>query len=296
MLNKFSNFMNITIETNIKNIGLICCFILLSAFTCENEPLEGEFGVDTNISCDNAAENLTSAESNYINSNPEDSNYTQLCLAYKVALQDYITSCGDDGTLQTIYDNLGDCGESTEPDNCETATTAANDAETAFNNADSTNYSDLCNAYKTALQDKVDACGDDGSIQAIINNIGNCEQASEVEISLTAGTLPIEFDLVNVVEDGNILKVTGNTSANGASNYEIYFEVETGATGVDIINSTFYLTLTSTFYPDTSGFDDFTSNITTNYTDVLVGTFGGIVTNADNGNLSLTSGVININY
>ena len=294
MLIKLSSF---TIETIMKNIGLICCLILLSAFTCENEPLEGEFGVDTSISCEIATQNLTTAGSNFVDSDTEDSNYTQLCLAYKVALQDQINACGDDGTLQTIYDNLGDCGENTEPDDCEASTTAANNAETAFNNADDTNYTDLCNAYKAALQNKIDACGDDGSVQAIINDLGDCSQSSEVEISLTAGTLPIEFDLINVVEEGGVLKITGKTSANGASNYEIYFEVASGAIGVDIINSTFYLTLTSTFYPSTEPAPfNFVTNITTNYTDVLIGTFGGIVTNADGGDLSITSGVIDISY
>ena len=281
-----------------KNFVFLCCFVLLTAFTCENEPLEGDFGGNTNVSCEIATQNLLTAAENFASATPTDSNYTQLCLAYKIALQDQIIACGDDGTLQAVFDNLGDCGDDPQPDECDNATTAANQAESAFNNADDSNYSVLCNAYKGALQDKITACGDtNGNIQSIIDGLGDCIQSTtNVEISLIAGTLPIEFDLVNVVEEGGVLKVTGNTSANGASNYEIYFEVTPGSTGVDIINSTFYLTLTSTFYPDTSGFDDFTSNITTNYTDVLVGTFGGIVTNADNGNLSITSGVIDITY
>lgn len=281
-----------------KNFALLCCFVLLTAFTCENEPLEGEFGGNTNVSCEIATQNLLTAAENFASAIPTDSNYTPLCLAYKIALQDQIIACGDDGTLQAVFDNLGDCGDGTQPNECDNATTAANQAESAFNNAEDSNYSDLCNAYKSALQEKITACGDaDGNIQNIIDGLGDCTQSTpNVEISLTAGTLPIEFDLVNVIEEGGVLKVTGNTSANGASNYEVYFEVTPGETGVDIINSTFYLTLTSTFFPDTSGFDNFTSNITTNYTDVLVGTFGGIVTNADNGNLSITSGVIDITY
>ena len=281
-----------------KNFVLLSCFILLSAFTCENEPLEGEFGVNTSVSCELAIQNLIIAADNFAGANPIDSNYTQLCLAYKVALQDQIIVCGDDGTLQTVINSLGDCGDDTQPNECDNATTAANEAESVFNNANDTNYTDLCNVYKSALQDKITACGDtDGNIQSIIDDLGDCTQSTpEVEISLTAGTLPIEFDLVNVVEEGGVLKITGNTSANGASNYEIYFEVTPGATGVDIINNTFYLTLTSTFFPDTSGFDDFTSNITENTSGILIGTFGGIVTNADNGNLSITLGVINITY
>ena len=278
-----------------KKIGLLFSLILLTAFTCENEPLEGEFGTGNASSCQQAVQNVFNAASDFSGVTQSDSNYTQLCMAYKNALQGQIIACGDDGSIQAIFDSLGDCQGSQNSD-CDSATAEASSAETDFNNANDTNYTQLCNAYKTALQNKIDACGDDGSIQAIIASLGDCSQSSQVGIRLTAGTLTLEFDIINVVEEGGVLKVTGNTSANGAGNYEVYFEVAPGATGVDIINSTFYLTLTSTFYPDTSGFDDFTSNITENSTGVLIGTFSGIVTNAGGGNLSLTSGVIDISY
>lgn len=278
-----------------KKIGLLFSLILLTAFTCENEPLEGEFGTGNASSCQQAVQNVFNAASDFSGVTQSDSNYTQLCMAYKNALQGQIIACGDDGSIQAIFDSLGDCQGSQNLD-CNTATAEASSAETDFNNANDTNYTQLCNVYKTALQNKIDACGDDGSIQAIIASLGDCSQSSQVGIRLTAGTLTLEFDIINIVEEGGVLKVTGNTSANGAGNYEVYFEVAPGATGVDIINSTFYLTLTSTFFPDTSGFDDFTSNITENLTGVLIGTFSGIVTNAGGGNLSLTSGVIDISY
>ena len=40
---------------------------------------------------------------------PNGPQYPQFCSSYKIALQNEINLCGDDGTLQNIVDNLGDC-------------------------------------------------------------------------------------------------------------------------------------------------------------------------------------------
>ncbi|WP_299336169.1 hypothetical protein [uncultured Psychroserpens sp.] len=274
--------------------ALFCLLILLSAFTCEDEPLEGDFVTGENT-CEEATLNTAEAALNFISVNED--TYTQLCNAYRNALEAQIVACGDDdGSLQDVIDALGDCTNSNPIDDCTTATEAADAAEAAFDDATTDNYTQLCTAYKAALENQIFECGDeDGSIQSMIDALGDCTQtATQVEISLTAGTLPIEFDIVDVVVDGDILKITGETSAQ--NNYTIYFEVGQGQTGVDIINPTFELTLTSVFFPSTQGFDDFTSNITVNETGVLTGTFGGIVTNSGGGDLSLTSGMINITY
>ena len=269
------------------------CTVVLSFVSCEDEPLEGDFGTG-GLTCEVAIANTTQAGLNFLSVN--DDNYTQLCVAYSTALQAQIQACGDaDGSLQAAVDALGDCTVSVG-DDCDSATEAVDIAEAAFDNATPDNYTTLCNAYKSALENQIAQCGDDtGSIQAEIDALGDCTQTTpEVEISLTAGTLPIEFDMVNVVVDGNILKVTGETSL--ASNYMVYFEIEQGQTGVDVINPTFELTLTSVFFPSTQGFEDYTSEITVNTDGVLTGTFWGVVTNADGGDLSLTSGMINITY
>lgn len=266
--------------------------MLLTAGTCENEPLEGEF--DTGgTTCEAAILVTAEAALDFLSVNAD--TYTQLCITYRSALVGQINACGDpDGSLQLAVDALGNCIETVAND-CDSATEAAIAAQVAFDASTSENYTTLCLAYKTALENQIDQCGDDGNIQATIDSLGDCMQAvPEVEISLTAGTLPIEFDIVDVVVNGDILEVSGETSTS--NNYMIYFEVNQGATGVDIINGTFELTLTSVFFPSTQGFDDFTSNITVNTTGTLTGSFGGIVTNADGGDLSLTSGMININY
>lgn len=272
---------------------LFMCVTVFAFISCEDEPLEGDFTTG-GTTCEQATINTAEAALDFLAVNVD--TYTQLCTAYRNALQAQIQACGDpDGSLQVAVDALGDCTNS-PVDDCDSAIEAVDAAQSAFSNSTDENYTNLCNAYKAALENQILQCGDEsGDIQTIIDDLGDCTQTTpEVEISLTAGTLPIEFDLVEVVVSGDILQVTGETTA--ANNYMVYFEVDQGATGVDIINSTFELTLTSVFFPSTQGFDDFTSNITVNADGTLTGTFFGIVTNADGGDLSLTSGMINISY
>ena len=261
---------------------------------CDNEPLEIELIDGDVVACETATTNALQAALAFIDATEE--NYSQICSNYASALNTQILSCGDPGgILQQQLDALGDC--TLNPiDDCDAATEALNLAQLAFDNADDDNYTQACNAYQAALQTFIDVCGDpDGSVQAILDGLGDCTLNNlVVEISLTAGTLPVEFDMVEVVEAGNVLQVTGETS--GPETYSVYFEVNAGETGVDIINDTFELTLTSVFFPSFPGFDDFSSEITENTMGTLVGTFGGIMENNDGGDLSVTSGVINISY
>ena len=60
---------------------------------------------------------------------------------------------------------------------CQNATAVTLTTETNLNNVDpaGVQYTDFCNAYKTALQVKKASCGDDdGAIQALINGLGDC--------------------------------------------------------------------------------------------------------------------------
>jgi len=241
--------------------------------------------------CDAAQIAATEAQTAFNNATSE--NYEMLCMAYKTALENQIAACGDtDGSIQNAIDALGDCTQDVDP--CDVAQTAAEEAQIAFSNATDENYEALCMAYKTALENQIAACGDtDGSIQNAIDALGDCTQAQlDVEITVTVGTLDLEFDMVEVVEDGPILKVSGTSTSN---TFMIYFEVEDLLTGVDIIEN-FVLTTTSDFFQSDQGPEPFTSNITINSQGVLQGTFSGLVTNAENANLSLTSGVIDINF
>ncbi len=158
--------------------ALLSFLILFTAFNCDDEPLDGDFviddGIDTTISCEEAIQNTGTATTIFASVTPDDVNYTQLCLVYQNALQDQIDACGDDdGTLQAILNALGNCGLS----QCEIAIIETDNAEIAYNN-DTTNV-ELCNAYKSALQDQITACGDvDGSLQGIIDVLGDCTSNS----------------------------------------------------------------------------------------------------------------------
>jgi len=164
-------------------------FILLTAFNCENEPLEGEFQTEATV-CFDTTQELSIASANFVNA--IDSNYEELCNAYKIALQNQISACGDDnGSIQTIINSLGDCTIA-DPDTCESATTAANVGLSNLNSAPDDQYTTFCNAYIMALENKIELCGDtDGSIQAEIDALGNCTLSTTNGnglISVTVGT------------------------------------------------------------------------------------------------------------
>jgi len=65
-------------------LPIVFLFVLLSAFKCENEPLEGEFVTSFVLDCNTTTEALTVATSNF--EAATDNNYTILCNAYKFAL------------------------------------------------------------------------------------------------------------------------------------------------------------------------------------------------------------------
>ncbi|OUR99003.1 hypothetical protein A9Q86_13105 [Flavobacteriales bacterium 33_180_T64] len=89
-----------------KIFALVLCVSIFTLSSCEDEPLEGDF-ITGGISCEQATFNTAEAALNFLGVN--DDNYTQLCAAYSNALQAQIQACGDDGTLQTALDALGDC-------------------------------------------------------------------------------------------------------------------------------------------------------------------------------------------
>ncbi len=279
-----------------KKLGILClllCFLVASK--CDNEPLEGEFATEEETSCVFAAENVTNAAIAF--SQATDETYEQLCLAYKTAILNLIQLCGDpDGSLQALLDSLGDCIPDSQIDTCAEATAAAAIAQAAFSQATSETYYDLCISYREALLTLIEFCGPDSETLSILNDLGNCLDSANAEgfMRVTAGTLNLEFDIINVFEDGNLLEVTGET---GSPTYHIiYFEINLGETGDDIINDSFKFNFTSQYFPSTQGFNGFTSTITTNSPGNIIGTFNGIVTNAQGINLNLTSGEISVLY
>ena len=100
-----------------KLLALLICAVVFIFTSCEDEPLEGDF-VTGGLTCETAIANTAQAALNFLGVN--DDNYTQLCIAYRNALEAQIQACGDeDGSLQAAVDGLGDCTNDTEPTNVE---------------------------------------------------------------------------------------------------------------------------------------------------------------------------------
>ncbi|ARV08737.1 hypothetical protein BTO05_03445 [Winogradskyella sp. PC-19] len=394
-----------------KILGLLCVFLLCSAFQCDDEPLEGEFITDEAAACEAAIIDTAEAALEFLGAGND--TFTDICSAYKTALEAQIIACGDeDGSLQAIIDQLGDCSVDNLAE-CQEAILLKNEAEEIFNNSTDTDYTENCNALKEAIQNVIDICGSTQELEDQLEGLGNCilttsptaslvgtwritsltsngveelqdeldaanicfyeEMYTETDltetdfsgtdcdietvtdetgytfenniisfangndsvevieltddilryqdvymeggetftdiytferqvnttnpagqITVTAGTLDIVFDEINVEVVGTTLQVSGSTSA--ANNYTIYFEVEEGETGDDIINAEFVIFFTSEFFPYFDGIEPFRSNISANPDGSLTGTFCCNTRNADNGDLNLTSGMINITY
>ena len=95
-------------------------FALLTFNSCNIEPFEGETSEEPNSqlpsTCEEAAQNTVDAALAYGNISPTDSDFANVCSAYKKALEDQVSVCGDQGgAFQTLIDSLGDCDK--EDDN-----------------------------------------------------------------------------------------------------------------------------------------------------------------------------------
>lgn len=158
-------------------------------------------------------------------------------------------------------------------------------------------YEAVCNAHMQALIAQKNACGDpSGSIQAEIDAL-DCTPAATVvsgAITVTVGTAPRTFD-ANMTADlnGTVVSVRAEDANSGDW---VSFEVVQGQTGANII-SNFVIHLISTdYFPANNASGIFTSNIAVNTTTEIDGTFSGPVESATGGDVSLTSGVIDVNY
>ncbi len=197
--------------------ALLSFLILFTAFTCENEPLDGDFvlddGTDTTLSCEEATQNTVTATTNFSGVTPDDANYTELCLAYQYALQNQIDACGDDeSTLQAIISALGNCGDENETPECEAASVVVAQAETAYNN-DNTNE-DICNTYKNALQIQINECGDaDGSLQAIIDGLGDCSTSNQYFYAKVNG-VEYNYHTLEIAEESFVIRIWADNSSN----------------------------------------------------------------------------------
>lgn len=194
---------------------LLLMFVLLTFFTCDNEPVYREF--IENSQCTVAVNNSLDATINFGAITPNDTNYSEVCENYKGALLAQIETCGDiDGTIQLIIDDL-DCSVIILPDDCDEANDAVALALAEFSSANGLNYTARCNTLKTALETKIEVCGDsDGSIQAEIDDLEDCRNGNVTQDNHALMTANLNG------EQFNDLKPNGYNIINQAATY-VYF-------------------------------------------------------------------------
>lgn len=181
--------------------------------------------------------------------------------------------------------------------NCDEIIAQTLAAQNAFNNVTAANHTELCNAYKVALQNQINSCGDpSGDLQDIIDDLGDCILVVTPSVTVTVGTLAKTFETnLTVTVVGTTRKVKVYDNVNGTD--FVYFEIQQGATGSNII-SNFNIHLLSSDYNPMPVIDggNWLSNISVNSLTKISGTFYGYVTSPTTGaDLSLTQGSIDIN-
>ena len=89
----------------------------------------------------------------------------------------------------SVWTKVGSSNNTT----CADATAFATTAETQYS-ADTSNEN-LCNAYKSALQNQITACGDaNGELQSIIDGLGDCNQVNNITEDFYAEIDGVEFN------------------------------------------------------------------------------------------------------
>jgi hypothetical protein len=188
--------------------------------------------------------------------------------------------------------------DSSSSSDCESLANATDAAELAYNNATTATLVEKCNAYKTALQNEINGCGDpSGDLQNIINGLNCTVPSTTGTLSMNLGSAPISFDVITVTTTGTTRHIHGEKS--DSTSYEIDFDVEVGQIGANKINNFQLRLFSQTFTPliPAAFGNDWASAITTNSSTSVVGTFHGELANASETSAQdLLNGVVNITF
>lgn len=113
-----------------KKLNFIFCLVVLCfTFNCDSDSSDGDDGPND---CNEATQLAATALEDFNDAN--ELNFTELCNDYKTALENLQDECGDEnGDIQTLIDNLGDCQNDNNPGGIEALMTA-NIAGEQFNN------------------------------------------------------------------------------------------------------------------------------------------------------------------
>ena len=99
--------------------------------------------------------------------------------------------------LNCDSDSSSDDGD--DPSDCDVVTLAAAEALADFNDANELNFNQRCIAYKAALENVKQECGDEtGNIQLLIDNLGDCTQSSNgpIQALMTANIDGEQFNVM----------------------------------------------------------------------------------------------------
>lgn len=192
-----------------KILTLLLCTAVFTFISCEDEPLEGDFVEGGATSCTTAIANTAQAAANFAAVNVD--TYTQLCTAYRNALQAQIQACGDeDGTLQLAVDALGDCTDqnqqATEVEGTWLLTAWLGENPIDLNNdgVESANFLDEMDCYTNETL----VFTNDGAAVATSTSY------AEFDVSIEVGTTNSYDYVVNCIDETEITNGTWSQSGN----------------------------------------------------------------------------------
>ena len=192
------------------------------------------------------------------------------------------------------------CSSSSDSDSapsCESLVEATDAAQAAYLTATPSNQVARCNAYKTALQNEINGCGDEfGDLQDQIDGLNCTASTTTGTLSMNLGSAPLVFDVITVTTSGTTRHIHGEKTN---TTYAIDFDVEIGQTGANKINNFELFLFSQTFTPliPAAFGNNWTTNITVNSATSVVGTFRGELANASQTSAQdLLNGVVNITF
>lgn len=194
------------------------------------------------------------------------------------------------------------CSSSSDSDSspatdCESLTDASDAALLAYNAATADNLAVKCAAYKTALQNEINGCGDaSGALQNLIDGLNCPSPTTPGTLTMNLGSAPLVFDQITVTTTGTTRHIHGEKTN---TSYEIDFDVEVGQTGANKINNFELLLFSQIFRPLIPAVfgNNWTTNITVNSSTSVVGTFRGELANESQTSAQdLLNGVVNVTF
>ena len=169
---------------------------------------------------------------------------------------------------------------------------ATRQAEIAYNQ--SNEDIQLCLDYRRALEDQIVECGDpDGRLSDTIEELGNCGRLSADVLRVTAGLQNIDFANKTISYSNEVISVYGSALFG---NHSLSFEVPEYVTGIDTFLNFVIKVDGVDYFPHYPGVNNFRFNtlISSNFS--LNAVFEGTVISAQGEELTLSVGIIDVNY